>query len=58
MTGKPTASPEENYVARLDAIQADLARRAAQPSISTEVMDIRIAEWRAKRDRKNRLDLA
>jgi antitoxin ParD1/3/4 len=49
---------EEEYRARLDAIRADLARRAAQPSISTEEMDDRIAAWRAERDRKNPADLA
>jgi len=49
---------EEEYRARLDAIRADLDRRAAQPSISTKDMDDRIAAWRAERDRKNPADLA
>jgi antitoxin ParD1/3/4 len=49
---------EEEHRARLDAIRADLDRRAAQPSISTEDMDDRIAAWRAERDRKNPSDLA
>ena len=49
---------EEEYRARLDAIRADLDRRAAQPSISTEEMDDRIAAWRAERDRKDSPDLA
>jgi antitoxin ParD1/3/4 len=49
---------EEEYRARLDAIRADLDRRAAQPSILTEDMDDRIAAWRAERDRKNPSDLA
>jgi antitoxin ParD1/3/4 len=49
---------EEEYRARLDAIRADLDRRAAQPSISAEDMDDRIDAWRAERDRKNPADLA
>jgi antitoxin ParD1/3/4 len=49
---------EEEYRARLDAIRADLDRRAAQPSISTEDMDARIAAWRAERDRTDPTDLA
>jgi antitoxin ParD1/3/4 len=49
---------EEEYRARLDAIRADLDRRAAQPSISTEDMDDRIAAWRAERDRNKSVDLA
>jgi antitoxin ParD1/3/4 len=49
---------EEEYRARLGAIRADLDRRAAQPSISTEEMDDRIAAWRAERDGNNSTDLA
>lgn len=49
---------EEEYRARLDAIRADLARRAAQSSMSTEEMDGRIAAWRADRDKNNPVDLA
>jgi antitoxin ParD1/3/4 len=41
---------EQEHQARLDAIRADLDRRAAQPSISTEEMDARLAAWRAERD--------
>jgi hypothetical protein len=46
---------EEIDSARLEAIRADLARRAAQPSISTETMDEMIKLWRAERDRRDRL---
>lgn len=49
---------EEEHRARLDAIRMDLDRRAAQPSMSTEDMDDRIAAWRAERDGKNPADLA
>lgn len=49
---------EDEHRARLDAIRADLERRAAQPSISTEDMDARIAAWRAGRDRTDPADLA
>lgn len=49
---------EEEYQARLDAIRTDLERRAAQPSISTEEMDDRVAAWRMERDRKDSSDLA
>lgn len=49
---------EEEYRARLEAIRADLDRRAAQPSISSEDMDARIAAWRAERDRTNPVGLA
>lgn len=40
---------EEAHQARLDAIRADLDRRAAQPSISTDDVDQRLEAWRAKR---------
>ena len=49
---------EEEHRARLDAIRADLDRRAVQPSISTEDMDARVAAWRAERDRTGPADLA
>jgi len=49
---------EEEQRARLDAIRADLDRRAAQASISSEEMDARIAAWRAERDRTDPVDLA
>lgn len=49
---------EAEHRARLDAIRADLTRRAALLSISTEEMDDRIAAWRAERDRNNPADLA
>ena len=49
---------EEEHQARLDAIRANLDRRAARPSISTEEMDDRIAAWRAERDRTEPVDLA
>ncbi len=48
---------EEEYKARLDAIRADLDRRAAQPPISTEEMDTRIAAWRSERDGTSSTDL-
>ncbi|MGH6621879.1 MAG: ribbon-helix-helix domain-containing protein [Alphaproteobacteria bacterium] len=49
---------EEEHRTRLEAIRADLARRAAQPSISTEKMDDLIAAWRADRDKNNPVGLA
>jgi antitoxin ParD1/3/4 len=49
---------EEEHRARLDAIRADLDRRAAQESISTDDMSSRIAAWRAERDRTDPTDLA
>lgn len=49
---------EQEHRARLDAIRADLDRRAAQPSISTADMDARIAAWRAGRDSTDPADLA
>jgi antitoxin ParD1/3/4 len=49
---------EEEHKARLDAIRADLDRRAAQPSISTEDMDARLSAWRDARDRGEPTDLA
>jgi hypothetical protein len=59
MTAKPTVAPtnptpvereSKEHEARLDAIRADLERRAAQPSITSEEMDRRVAAWRAWRD--------
>ena len=41
---------EAEHRARLDAIRADLDRRAEQPSIMAEEMDARLAAWRAERD--------
>ena len=41
---------EEEHRAHLDAIRADLDRRAAQPSTSTEEMDDAITAWRTARD--------
>ncbi|MEQ9332473.1 type II toxin-antitoxin system ParD family antitoxin [Thalassobaculum sp.] len=48
----------EEHRARLDAIRADLDRRAAQPSISMEEMDERLATWRLDRGRAAPADLA
>lgn len=52
------AREEEEHRARLEAIRADLDRRAAEPSISTEEMDSQIAAWRAQRGRTNPADVA
>jgi antitoxin ParD1/3/4 len=41
---------EEEQEARLDAIRADLDRRAAQPSISLEEGDALLAAWRRERE--------
>jgi len=49
---------EAEYHARLDAIRADLDRRAVEPSLSTDEMDKRLAAWRAERDARDPLDLA
>jgi antitoxin ParD1/3/4 len=49
---------EEERQARLEAIRADLERRAAQTSIATEAMDARLAAWRAERDVAEDGDLA
>ena len=38
---------EAVHSARLDAIRGELDRRSSQPSVSTEQMDARLAEWRA-----------
>ena len=43
---------EQAHQARLDVIRADLDRRAAEPSITTEEMDARLAQWRADRDER------
>lgn len=40
---------QQEHQARLEAIRSDLERRAAQPSISTEEVDERLADWRAGR---------
>ncbi|MCH8951686.1 MAG: type II toxin-antitoxin system ParD family antitoxin [Proteobacteria bacterium] len=40
---------EEEHRTRLDAIRADLDRRAAEPPITTEEMDARLARWYAER---------
>ena len=44
--------------ARLEAIRADLERRAAQPSIEPAELDARLAAWRAARDAGEDGDLA
>jgi antitoxin ParD1/3/4 len=49
---------EQEHQARLDAIRADLARRAEQPSMSMEDMDARLAAWRSQRDSDELDDLA
>lgn len=49
---------EAEYRARLEAIRADLGRRAAQPSLAVEEMDARLAAWRAARDAGKPDDLA
>lgn len=49
---------EQEHQARLDAIRADLARRAEQPSMSMEDMDARLAAWRRERDSQELEDLA
>ena len=49
---------QDEHRARLDAIRADLERRAAQASISTDEMDARLAAWRAERDTSGLADLA
>jgi antitoxin ParD1/3/4 len=41
---------QEEHRARLDAIRADLGRRAAQAPISLEQLDEQLALWRAARD--------
>ncbi len=41
---------EQEHQARLDAIRADLDRRAAGPFLTLEEMDARLAQWRADRD--------
>ena len=40
---------EEEHRARLDAIRADLDRRAAEPPITIDELDQLLADWRAKR---------
>ncbi len=41
---------EEEHRARLDAIRADLDRRAAEPPITMDELDQLLADWRAKRE--------
>ncbi len=41
---------EEEHRTRLDAIRADLDRRAAEPPITMDELDQLLAEWRAKRE--------
>ncbi len=41
---------EEEHQARLDAIRADLDRRAAEPPITMDELDQLLADWRAKRE--------
>ena len=49
---------QEEHRARLDAIRADLTRRAAQAPISLEQLDGQLAVWRAARDAAEVVDLA
>ena len=49
---------EAEHKARLDAIRADLDRRAETPSLSTDEMDEQLAAWRTKRDDAGPADLA
>ena len=49
---------EAEHQARLEAIRADLDRRAEKPSISTEDMERRLAAWRSERDTDEPVDLA
>lgn len=49
---------EEEHRARLDAIRADLDRRAAQPAIPIEELDARFDEWLEERDRATPVDRA
>jgi Arc/MetJ-type ribon-helix-helix transcriptional regulator len=41
---------EQEHRARLDAIRADLDRRAAEPPITMDELDQLLADWRAKRE--------
>ncbi len=41
---------EEEHRTRLDAIRADLDRRAAEPPITMDELDQLLADWRAKRE--------
>jgi len=41
---------EQEHRTRLDAIRADLDRRAAEPSITMDELDQLLADWRAKRE--------
>lgn len=52
------AKEEESHNARLDAIRGDLERRASQPSITTEEMEVRLSTWRSERDVGEQEDLA
>ncbi len=44
---------EEAHRTRLDAIRADLDRRAAEPFLTMEEMDARLTQWRADRDEQS-----
>ncbi len=41
---------EQEHRTRLDAIRADLDRRAAEPPITMDELDQLLADWRAKRE--------
>jgi len=41
---------DEEHRARLEAIRKDLERRAAEPSLGTDEVDRRLADWRTARD--------
>ena len=41
---------EQAHQARIDAIRADLEKRAAGPFLTTEEMDAQLAQWRTDRD--------
>ena len=49
---------QEEHRARLDAIRADLERRAAQAPMSLEQLDEQLAAWRIARDATEVADLA
>lgn len=49
---------EQEHQVRLEAIRADLDRRAALPSITMDEMDQRLAAWRLSRDGSTPPDLA
>lgn len=49
---------EEEHAARLDAIRADLERRAALPAVPIEEIDARVDTWLEERDAARPADLA